>query len=59
MDPDVQDDFLSFETDLVAEQLTYMDAVSMGARPVGNIANQRVRHANVSLFLSRSCCLKG
>lgn len=36
MEPDVQDDFLSFETDLVAEQLTYMDAVSMGARPVGN-----------------------
>lgn len=25
---EVQDDFLSFEADLVAEQLTYMDAVS-------------------------------
>lgn len=27
---EVQDDFLSFEADLVAEQLTYMDAVSSG-----------------------------
>ena len=28
MEIEVQDDFLSFEADLVAEQLTYMDAVS-------------------------------
>lgn len=27
---EVQEDFLSFEADLVAEQLTYMDAVSGG-----------------------------
>lgn len=27
-DVEVQEDFLSFESDLVAEQLTYMDAVS-------------------------------
>lgn len=27
---EVHDDFLSFEADLVAEQLTYMDAVSGG-----------------------------
>lgn len=59
VEPDVQDDFLSFEADLVAEQLTYMDAVSEGTRPAGNVANQRVRRANISLFLSRSCCLKG
>lgn len=30
-EPEAQDDFLSFEADLVAEQLTYMDAVSEGA----------------------------
>lgn len=30
MEIEVQDDFLSFEADLVAEQLTYMDAVSGG-----------------------------
>lgn len=28
VEPEVQDDFMSFEADLVAEQLTYMDAVS-------------------------------
>lgn len=27
---EVHDDFLSFDSDLVAEQLTYMDAVSCG-----------------------------
>lgn len=30
MEIEVQDDFLSFEADVVAEQLTYMDAVSGG-----------------------------
>lgn len=54
-----QDDFLSFETDLVAEQLTYMDAVSEGGQGWGGGANQHVRRANASPFLSRSCCLKG
>lgn len=28
MEIEVQEDFLSFDADLVAEQLTYMDAVS-------------------------------
>lgn len=37
-EPEVQDDFLSFEADLVAEQLTYMDAVSEGARGAGKVA---------------------
>lgn len=35
MEPEVQDDFLSFEADLVAEQLTYMDAVSEGGTVSG------------------------
>lgn len=56
VEPEVQDDFLSFENDLVAEQLTYMDAVSKGG---WGGANQHVRRANASPFLSRSCCLKG
>ena len=30
MEIEVQEDFLSFDADLVAEQLTYMDAVSGG-----------------------------
>lgn len=34
---EVQEDFLSFEADLVAEQLTYMDAVR-GGRRNGKIA---------------------
>lgn len=57
VEPEVQDDFLSFETDLVAEQLTYMDAVSEGGARGG--VNQHVGRANASPFLSRSCCLKG
>lgn len=32
MEIEIQEDFLSFEADLVAEQLTYMDAVSTGKR---------------------------
>lgn len=30
MEIEVQEDFLSFDADLVAEQLTYMDAVNSG-----------------------------
>lgn len=33
MEVEVQENFLSFESDLVAEQLTYMDAVSGDAAP--------------------------
>lgn len=62
VEPEAQDEFLSFETDLVAEQLTYMDAVSEGggARVARTSTYaMHVRHANASPFLSRSCCLKG
>lgn len=38
MEIEVQEDFLSFDADLVAEQLTYMDAVSGGV----GLAWQRV-----------------
>ena len=31
MEIEAQEDFLSFEVDMVAEQLTYMDAVSLSA----------------------------
>lgn len=39
VEPEVQDDFLSFEADLVAEQLTYMDAVSEGAALARKVAS--------------------
>lgn len=50
---EVQEDFLSFDADLVAEQLTYMDAVRR--RPaVGRSRTREVasvnRHANISVF---------
>lgn len=56
MEIEVQEDFLSFEADLVAEQLTYMDAVSggkRGGRGVGSAARgfvtagRRVAHVIV------------
>lgn len=37
---EVQEDFLSFDADLVAEQLTYMDAVSR--RPNGGVKARAV-----------------
>lgn len=44
MEIEVQDDFLSFDADLVAEQLTYMDAVS------GEKNEERNKDASLSCF---------
>ncbi len=38
---ELQEDFLSFDADLVAEQLTYMDAVSRGKQD-GNSGGSEV-----------------